>query len=137
MGESEVGIYSGHLLHGVLDKNQLGATPYSIVHAFYELYGSDYSCALLSAFSSLLTTFLSWEAFSLGVHDVLVNPEANKQRRKILRNASKVSSVVDVLTIRLDFGYEDARFFIVRSFCDNSQPHFTCLYLCKSLFWVE
>jgi DNA-directed RNA polymerase I subunit RPA1 len=37
MGESSVGIYHGNLLHGVLDKNQLGSTPYSMVHAFHEV----------------------------------------------------------------------------------------------------
>lgn len=37
MSESAVIFRSGELLSGVLDKVNLGATPYGLIHAFYEV----------------------------------------------------------------------------------------------------
>ena len=39
MTESEFVVRGGELLCGILDKNQFGPTPYSLVHLFCELYG--------------------------------------------------------------------------------------------------
>ncbi|CAG0917087.1 unnamed protein product [Notodromas monacha] len=90
MGESRIAVVGGYLAHGVFDKNQLGSVPYSIVHAVYELFGSDCMCSLLSAMSTLFSCYLQWEAFSLGMDDILVSPEANKKRRKCLRGVQKM-----------------------------------------------
>ena len=53
MCESEVIFSKGEFLSGILDKNQYGATAYSLVHAFFQLYGGTYSGKLLSAFSKI------------------------------------------------------------------------------------
>ncbi len=37
--ETQVLLSDNELLHGVLDKNQIGNSEYGIVHSFYELYG--------------------------------------------------------------------------------------------------
>ena len=74
---------------GILDKNQYGATSYSLVHAFFELYGGTYSGSLLSAFSKIFTNFLHTEGFTLGVHDIVVTEEANKRRRNIMEETRK------------------------------------------------
>ena len=66
MCESEVIFSHGEMLSGILDKNQYGATQYSLVHAFFELYGGTYSGKLLSAFSKIFTNFLHTEGFTLG-----------------------------------------------------------------------
>ena len=70
MCESEVIFSHGEFLSGILDKNQYGATQYSLVHAFFELYGGSYSGGLLSAFSKIFTNFLHTEGFTLGVRYV-------------------------------------------------------------------
>jgi len=75
---------------GILDKNQYGATRFSIVHAFFELFGGIYSGKLQSAFSKLFTNFLHTEGFTLGVRDILVSDEANLQRKKIIRETKQI-----------------------------------------------
>lgn len=80
MSEAEVVIRKGELLSGVLDKTHYGATPYGLVHCMYELYGGDSSSAVLSSFSKVFTFYLQWIGFTLGVKDILVVDEADKQR---------------------------------------------------------
>ena len=87
MTESEFIVRSGEMCVGILDKNQFGATPYSLVHLFCELYGGDYSAKLLSAFSKMFTNFIRSEGFTLGVEDILVTKDANNQRKKIMADA--------------------------------------------------
>jgi DNA-directed RNA polymerase I subunit RPA1 len=57
----QVVIRQGELLVGILDKNQYGATPYSLSHLFFELYGGLVSAALLSGLSKLFTDFIKTE----------------------------------------------------------------------------
>lgn len=102
LSESVVIFRHGHLLCGVLDKVSLGATPFGLCHAFYELYGSQSAGALLSAFSRLMTNFLQWEGFTLGVKDVLVKVKADKLRRQFMKEAAqKVGSVAAALGVSL------------------------------------
>jgi len=84
MSEAEVVIRGGELCSGILDKQQYGATPYSLAHLVQELYGGEASCKLLSNFSKLFTNFLRSEGFTLGVEDILVTPVANLQREGIM-----------------------------------------------------
>lgn len=56
----------------------------------FKLYGSQAAGALLTAFSRLMTNFLQWEGFTLGVKDVLVTPQADEVRRHFMVEASKV-----------------------------------------------
>ncbi len=90
MSESEVIFRQGEFLSGILDKNQYGATQYGLVHAFFELYGGQYSGKLLSAFSKVFTNFLHTEGFTLGVQDIMVTELANRQRRKVIRKTRKL-----------------------------------------------
>jgi hypothetical protein len=54
-------IRQGELLVGILDKNQYGATPYSLSHLFFELYGGWVSADFLSGLSKLFTDFIKDE----------------------------------------------------------------------------
>ena len=83
------------MLSGILDKNQYGATQYSLIHVFFELYGGTYSGKLLSAFSKIFTNFLHTEGFTLGVRDILVKTDANEMLtlRKIILHISCLLSV--------------------------------------------
>lgn len=76
----------------------LGATPFGLCHAIYELYGNQAAGALLSAFSRIMTNFLQWEGFTLGVKDVLVLNKADKLRRYCMEEAAtKVGHVAAAL----------------------------------------
>ena len=90
MTESEFIVRNGELCVGILDKNQFGPTPYSLVHLFCELYGGDYSAKLLSAFSKMFTNFIRSEGFTLGVEDILVTDAANEKRRGVMDRTAKV-----------------------------------------------
>ncbi|KAL1129002.1 hypothetical protein AAG570_013534 [Ranatra chinensis] len=94
MTEAEVIIRSGELLCGVLDKMHYGSTPYSLVHCVYELYGGDVSCQLLSSFAKLFTSFLQREGFTLGVSDILVVKEADKQRKEFIKKLRRIGDEV-------------------------------------------
>lgn len=80
----------------------LGATPFGLCHAFYELYGNQSAGALLSAFSRIMTNFLQWEGFTLGVKDVLVKDKADKMRRQFMEEAANnVGHVAAALGVSL------------------------------------
>ncbi|KAG5680123.1 hypothetical protein PVAND_009648 [Polypedilum vanderplanki] len=102
MSESEVIIRSGLLLVGVLDKNHYGATPYSLIHCIYELYGGEVSTKLLSAFTRVFTTFLQWEGFTLGVRDILVMTSADKQRTEIIKKSRQIGKSITCQVLNCD-----------------------------------
>jgi DNA-directed RNA polymerase I subunit RPA1 len=45
-------------LRGTLDKNAFGASEYGLVHAFYEVYGSEKAGELLTSLARVFTVFL-------------------------------------------------------------------------------
>ncbi|XP_055383331.1 DNA-directed RNA polymerase I subunit RPA1, partial [Condylostylus longicornis] len=102
MSESEVIIRNCELLVGILDKQQYGATEFGLVHCMYELYGGHVSSSLLTSFTKLFTVFLQNEGFTLGVKDILVTPEADKKRRKIIKESRQVgmSIVAEALELQ-------------------------------------
>lgn len=104
MTEAEVIIRGGELLVGILDKNHYGSTPYSLVHCLFELYGGNVSTQLLTSLTKVFTIFLQWEGFTLGVHDILVLADADKKRRKIVKESRKVgkNATCQVLDIAED-----------------------------------
>ncbi|XP_014257443.1 DNA-directed RNA polymerase I subunit RPA1 [Cimex lectularius] len=99
MSEAEVIIRHGELLCGVLDKMHYGATPYSLVHCTYELYGGEIATRLLSSFAKLFTAFLQIEGFTLGVKDILVVKDADKKRSEIIKNARKIGNEIVTQTV--------------------------------------
>ncbi|XP_077289293.1 RNA polymerase I subunit RpI1 [Arctopsyche grandis] len=102
MSESEVIIRNGELLSGVLDKAHFGATPYGLVHSFFELYGGNYSSTLLSSLAKLFTYFLQWEGFTLGVKDILVVPLADQTRSKIIKKCRAIGNSTAAEAVGLD-----------------------------------
>eukprot|EP00118_Oscarella_pearsei_P022869 m.268007 g.268007 ORF g.268007 m.268007 type:complete len:359 (+) comp40524_c1_seq16:2116-3192(+) len=89
LSESEVIVRQGELLSGVLGKAQLGPSQFGLVHCCYELYGGEMAGRLLSAFAKVFTSFLHYHGFTLGVEDILVKPEGNLRRKKLMKEASE------------------------------------------------
>lgn len=56
--EGDVLIRDNEHLRGTLDKNAFGASDYGLVHAFYEVYGSEKAGELLTALARVFTVFL-------------------------------------------------------------------------------
>ena len=56
--ESLLYIMDNELIHGIIDKNQIGATEFGMVHSFYELYGPKLTSILLTSLAKLFTSYL-------------------------------------------------------------------------------
>ena len=108
MSESEVIFRNGEFLAGVLDKNQFGATQYSLTHAFFELYGGYYSGKLLSALSKIFTNFLHTEGFTLGVRDILVTDTANDERKSVMAETCEIGDICAANAVGLNHMESDS-----------------------------
>ena len=86
--EQTVVIERNELLCGVLEKGMFGTSSDSLVHAVYELYGSDASEKLLHLLGKLFTKFLQMAGFTCGLDDLLFTEEAEKARRKLLEEST-------------------------------------------------
>ncbi len=80
--EEKVIIEDGELLQGVLDKAAFGASSYGLVHAIFEIYGSETAGKLLSILSRLFTKFLQTNAFSVPNGRLLLSKDGDDDRRK-------------------------------------------------------
>lgn len=86
--EETVQFVDGELLTGILDKAQIGASPYGLVHSVYELYGALIAGRLLSILSRVLTKFLQSRAFTCRMDDLLLNEKGNADRRAMLETVN-------------------------------------------------
>lgn len=96
-------IRNGNLLAGILDKNHIGASTYSLIHCFFELYGGKYSAQLLSAFSKLFTVYLQFDAFTLGVKDILVTENANCQRQAAIVESKTAGTLAALESLSIEY----------------------------------
>ncbi|XP_063994065.1 DNA-directed RNA polymerase I subunit RPA1 [Diachasmimorpha longicaudata] len=101
MSEADVVIRNGELLSGVLDKTHYGATPYGLIHCMYELYGGLCSSKVLSALGKVFQTHLQGCGFTLGIEDILVLPESDEKRRKIIEKSRKIGDDVQKAALEL------------------------------------
>ncbi|KAF6002560.1 dna-directed RNA polymerase [Cyanidiococcus yangmingshanensis] len=85
--EGTVIFRDGELLQGVLDKAQIGASPFGLVHYVHELLGPEASGNLLSCFSRLFTLFLRQHGHTTGIEDLLLQPTAEELRSKVVEQA--------------------------------------------------
>ncbi|KAJ3173100.1 hypothetical protein HDU88_004559 [Geranomyces variabilis] len=85
-GKEEQGVLfmDGHLLTGVLDKSQFGASADGLVHAVYEVYGPAYAGKLLSILGRLFTGYLQMVGFSCRMDDLRLTPAGDKKRRELI-----------------------------------------------------
>lgn len=78
-------VHDGDLLTGILDKAQIGASPFGLVHSVHEVYGPEVAGKLLSILSRLLTKHLQTRAFTCRMDDLLLTAKGNADRRKMLQ----------------------------------------------------
>ena len=88
MSEENVVFLDGHLICGVLDKSQYGASAYGLIHSVHELYGPMIANRLLGVLSRLLTKFLQHVAFSCRMDDLILTAKGEKMRSDVLDKAS-------------------------------------------------
>ncbi|KAI9199874.1 uncharacterized protein BJ171DRAFT_199397 [Polychytrium aggregatum] len=94
--EQEVLVMDGHLLIGILDKTQFGASAHGLVHSMYEIYGAPYAGKLLSILGRLFTNFLQLAGFTCRMDDLRLTPEGDAVRRKLIDSAKAIGTEVSV-----------------------------------------
>jgi len=87
--EGSVIIMNSDLLSGVLDKAQFGPSEFGLVHAFHELYGDRMAAELLNCLGRLFIAFLQLHGFTCSISNIILNPEAEENRRKLIEEAFK------------------------------------------------
>lgn len=86
LSDCNVVIRKGELLKGFMDKTNVGATQYGLIHTCYELYGGETSSNLMSAFARLATWYLALhEGFTLGIADILIEDHINDERHESIQ----------------------------------------------------
>ncbi|WFC99819.1 DNA-directed RNA polymerase [Malassezia yamatoensis] len=88
--EETVVFDDGEMLTGVLDKSQIGASAYGLVHAVYEIYGAEHAGRLLSIFSRLFTLWLQSNAFTCRMDDLLLDQQGDATRRSLLADGTSI-----------------------------------------------
>ncbi|KAK3078239.1 hypothetical protein LTS18_008087, partial [Coniosporium uncinatum] len=88
--EQQVLIQDAELLHGIMDKAQIGSKGGGLVNAVHEAYGHVIAGKLLSILGRLLTKLLHMRAFSCGVEDLILTSEGDASRAETLQEAEKV-----------------------------------------------
>ncbi|KAL0236963.1 hypothetical protein PCE1_000360 [Barthelona sp. PCE] len=81
--ESHVIIRDSQLLTGIAGKSQIGASNYGMVHAVHQYYDSNSAGALLSSLGRVLTKYLQMKGFTVGIGDLIVTKQSNKNRHNI------------------------------------------------------
>ncbi|KAG0150353.1 hypothetical protein CROQUDRAFT_58307 [Cronartium quercuum f. sp. fusiforme G11] len=87
--EETVQFDGGDLISGVIDKSQIGASPYGLVHSVHDLYGAEVAGRLLSILSRLFTKFLQHRAFTCRMDDLFLTDAGNATRTKLLAETSE------------------------------------------------
>lgn len=100
--EATVLIQDGVLVHGVLDKAQIGPSSGGLVHSIHEIWGPAIAGKLLSSMGRLLTRYLNVRAFSCGMDDLKLTPEGESTRLKELKAAKTVGLGVASQYVSID-----------------------------------
>ncbi|KMV66345.1 DNA-directed RNA polymerase subunit beta' [Encephalitozoon cuniculi EcunIII-L] len=78
-------IREGNIVTGILDKNSLGPTFKSLIHACGEIKGFATSNDLLTYIGWVGNRYLLMYGFTIGIDDLLLDKEADKKRREVVR----------------------------------------------------
>ncbi|ORX40060.1 hypothetical protein BD324DRAFT_254113 [Kockovaella imperatae] len=101
MSEEKTIFVDGHLVCGVLDKSQFGASDFGLVHSVHELYGPMIANRLLGILSRLFTKYLQHDAFSCRMDDLTLTAEGEKLRQDILDKASDLGTKTSIKYVGL------------------------------------
>jgi DNA-directed RNA polymerase I subunit RPA1 len=104
MSEENVIFLDGHLVCGVLDKSQYGASAFGLVHSVHELYGPGTAGRLLGVLSRLLTKYLQHRAFTCRMDDLILTAEGERIRKQILDDAAGDGAVAAMEYVGLPEG---------------------------------
>ena len=87
--EEQILIRDSELLMGVIDKNSVGANAGGLAHVVYELCGPSAAGLLMTGVSRMFTLYLQWRGFTCCMRDLLITPESEATRAKLLGAAQE------------------------------------------------
>lgn len=99
--EESVMFFESDLLCGVIDKSQIGASPYGLVHSVYDLYGAEIAGKLLGILSRLFTKFLQHRAFTCRMDDLLLTRRGDELRSRLISETTQRGIRATLSTIGL------------------------------------
>lgn len=91
------------LIHGIIDKNQIGATEFGMVHSFYELYGPKLTSILLTSLAKLFTSYLQFNGFSCGMEDLFLNKQSDIERIELIKEAHRKGVEAQAAFVNIDY----------------------------------
>lgn len=90
--ESMLYVQDNEVIHGLIDKNQIGATDFGLVHSFYELYGPKMTGKLLTSLARLFSAFLQFNGFSAGMEDLYLSEANDIERKNLITKAHAIGT---------------------------------------------
>ncbi|KII63420.1 DNA-directed RNA polymerase I subunit RPA1 [Thelohanellus kitauei] len=116
LSEDRILIMQGELLTGIVDKNQVGASPYGIVHFIDEIYGGGPAYRFLSVFGRACLDFLRYVGFSLGVDDIVCKPDSHLKREQLISESHKADLLETVKFQEQNMAVEDLKKMYISAF---------------------
>ncbi|OLL24757.1 DNA-directed RNA polymerase I subunit rpa1 [Neolecta irregularis DAH-3] len=92
--EDQVIFKNGHLLVGILDKSQFGASAYGLVHSVYEIYEPETAGKLLSVLGRCFTKYVQMRGFTCGMDDLRLSTTGDKARLDSIRKGENYGTRV-------------------------------------------
>lgn len=91
----KVQVVNGELVSGVLDKASVGSGSHnSLFHVIHNEYGAEMAIDCIYSFQQIITKFFYNHGFTVGIHDMLISPEAQVKIKqttaKILDESKKI-----------------------------------------------
>lgn len=108
--EQHVIFDNGELLCGILDKAQIGPSPYGMIHSVYEIYGPDVAGKLLSALGRLFTKYSQMQGLSCGMDDLRITEQGRETRKRVLKEKAGVGKQVAIDYVGLTGAYDESLF---------------------------
>ncbi|KAM0672032.1 subunit beta' of DNA-directed RNA polymerase [Ordospora colligata] len=83
--EEKVLVRDGNILTGVLDKNSLGQSSMSLVHACSEVMGGSACNDLMTYIGRVINRYLLMYGITVGIDDLLLSSDADMARKELIR----------------------------------------------------
>ena len=111
--ESKIIIKKNQLLCGVIDKNQIGASMFGLIHSFFELFGAHKTGRLFGSITRLCLEYMKIRGFTCGMADLILTNDFEERRTQKLEEIHR--NVVDKLSDTFKENhteYENSRLFV-------------------------